>query len=87
MHEANLKVQERFNRDVSATIQMVIRGDEVWEGDEDDATLPRAIACFKAAHERKGWENHWKLTSWKYVAAAVCLEQLSEYDGGRLRPL
>ncbi|CAO2656156.1 Nn.00g049590.m01.CDS01 [Neocucurbitaria sp. VM-36] len=87
IREANLEVQERFNRDVSGIIKRVIRGDGDWEGDDDTEALPRAIACFKVALESKGWENFRNLKSWRYVTAAVCLEQLWKYQGGNLRPL
>ncbi|CBX98093.1 similar to rna-dependent rna polymerase [Plenodomus lingam JN3] len=95
IREANLEVQERFNRDVSAIIQRLLRGDGDWEGggggndhnDEDTETLPRAIACFMVALETDGWGNYRSLKSWKYVAAAVCLEQLWKYQGGKLRPV
>ncbi|KAF2849275.1 rna-dependent rna polymeras-like protein [Plenodomus tracheiphilus IPT5] len=87
IREANLEVQERFNRDVSAIIRRIIIGDGDWEGEEDTETLPRAIACFMISLETEGWGNYRSLRSWKYVAAAVCLEQLWKYQGGRLRPL
>lgn len=87
IREANLEVQERFNRDVSAVIQRITMGDGDWEGEEDTETLPRAIACFMVSLETEGWGNYRSLQSWKYVAAAVCLEQLWKYQGGRLRPL
>jgi hypothetical protein len=87
IREANLEVQERFNRDVSSMIRRILMGNEDWEGDDDTETLPRSIACFMVALETDGWENYRSLKSWKYVAAAVCLEQLWKYQGGKLRPL
>jgi hypothetical protein len=87
IREANQEVQERFDRDVSAMIQNIIHGDGDYEDDDDSESLPRSIACFKVALESKGWENQVTLQSWKYVAAAVCLEQLWKYRGGSLRPL
>jgi hypothetical protein len=88
IREANLEVQERFNRDVSGMIKTIIWGDKEWDGDENAAeALPRAIACFMVALEVEGWENYRSLKSWKYVAAAVCLEQLFRYNGGKLRTL
>ncbi|KAF3053460.1 hypothetical protein E8E11_008642 [Didymella keratinophila] len=87
IREANKEVQERFDRDVSDIIRRIVRGDGAWEGPDDAEALPRAIACFKVALETDGWENQVMLRSWKYVAAAVCLEQLNVYHLGHLRPL
>jgi len=87
MREANKEVQERFDRDVSDIARRMVRGDGDWEGADDPEALPRAIACFKVSLETKGWENQVVLRSWKYVAAAVCLEQLNVYKYGMLRPL
>ena len=86
IREANLEVQERFNRDVSGFIQTILIGDKEWNGDNDvTEALPQAIACFMVALEVQGWENYRRLQSWKYVTAAVCLEQLFKYNGGKLR--
>lgn len=87
LKQANREVQERFDRDVSDIIRRILIGNGDWEGEEDAEALPRAIVCFKVALETEGWENYRRLKSWKYVTAAVCLEQLWKYQGGRLRPL
>lgn len=87
IREANKEVQERFDRDVSDIARRIVRGDGDWEGPDDVEALPRTIACFKVSLETEGWENQVVLRSWKYVAAAVCLEQLNVYRGGLLRPL
>jgi hypothetical protein len=86
IREANLEVQERFNRDVGDIITRIIMGDEDADGSVDAEALPRAIACFRVALQTEGWGNYITLRSWKYVAAAVCLEQLSQYHSGLLRP-
>ncbi|PSN62624.1 rna-dependent rna polymeras-like protein [Corynespora cassiicola Philippines] len=85
IREANMEVRERFNRDTGAYVRRMVSGDG--DNDEEDEALPRAIACFKVSLETEGWENQVNLKSWKYVAAAVCLEQLWKYVGYRLRPL
>ncbi|KAF2641494.1 RdRP-domain-containing protein [Massarina eburnea CBS 473.64] len=85
IREANNEVRERFNRDVSSITQRIVHGDGL--GDEEDEALPRAIACFKIAVETDGWEKYVYLKSWKYVAAAVCLERLVMANLGTLRPL
>lgn len=87
IREANKEVQERFDRDVGDIARRIARGDEEWDGPDDAEALPRAIACFKVALETEGWENQVVLRSWKYVAAAVCLEQLNVTMFGKLRPL
>ncbi|KAF2130133.1 RdRP-domain-containing protein [Dothidotthia symphoricarpi CBS 119687] len=87
IREANQEVKERFDRDVGAIVKRIVYGDEEWEGDGGPEALPRAVACFKIALETEGWQNYVTLKSWKYVAAAVCLEQLWRYRRGTLRPL
>jgi hypothetical protein len=84
IREANLEVQERFNRDVSSFTRRIVGGDGMT--DEEDEALPKAIACFKVSQDTKGWEDYAGLKSWKYVTAAVCLEQLRRYMNFRLRP-
>lgn len=87
IREANKEVQERFNRDVSSIIRSIVYGGGDWENGDESEALFRSIACWKVALEIEGWENHMLLESWKYVAAAVCLEQLKRYNGGSLRRL
>ncbi|CAN9119100.1 unnamed protein product [Alternaria alternata] len=86
IREANQEVQERFNRDVNSIIKSIVKGDTDGDDDADSEALPRSVACFMVALETVGWENYRNLKSWKYVAAAVCLEQLERYNG-HLRPL
>ncbi|KAH8727103.1 rna-dependent rna polymerase-like protein [Phaeosphaeriaceae sp. PMI808] len=87
IRETNQEVQERFDRDVSTIIRSIVQGDEDSEDDNQSEALPRSIACFQVALETVGWENQITLRSWKYVTAAVCLEQLWKFRGGILRPL
>jgi hypothetical protein len=86
IREANQEVQERFNRDVNSIIKSIVKVDTDGDDDADSEALPRSVACFMVALETVGWENYRNLKSWKYVAAAVCLEQLERYNG-HLRPL
>lgn len=88
INEANQAVRDRFDRDVGAIIRSITTG-EVMEEEDDDGQeeLPRAIACFKVALETEGWDNQVLLRSWKYITASVCLEQLSHYRGGNLKPV
>lgn len=85
IREANLEVQERFNRDVSSIVRRIVSGEGL--EDEEVESLPRAIACFKIALDTKGWEDNAHMKSWKYVTAAVCLEQLWQYMNFKLRPI
>ncbi|CAI6338971.1 unnamed protein product [Periconia digitata] len=85
MREANIEVRERFDRDVSAMVRRIVTGDG--DGDAASEALPRAIACFKVSLDTRGWEEYLDLKSWKYVTAAVCLEQLWMFMNFRLRPL
>jgi hypothetical protein len=87
IREANLEIQERFNRDVSNMIKNIVLGNGDWDGDRDSEALPRSIACFMVALETQGWENYHTLKSWKYVTAAVCLEELWKFSGDQLRRL
>lgn len=88
IREANQEVQERFDRDVSVMIRSIVQGDDdEFEDGEWVEALPRSVACFKVALETKGWENWYKLKSWKYVAASVCLEQVWRLRKLRLPPL
>ncbi|KAG9191768.1 hypothetical protein G6011_10502 [Alternaria panax] len=87
IREANQEVQERFNRDVNDITKRIVHGDADGDSDADSEALPRSVACFMVALETVGWENYRSLKSWKYVAAAVCLEQLWKYNNGHLRPL
>jgi hypothetical protein len=85
IREANMEVWERFDRDVASIVRRINMGDGL--GDEQDEALSRAIACFKIALETKDWEVYSHLKSWKYVTAAVCLEQLWKNVGFNLKPL
>lgn len=86
INEANQEVRDRFDRDVGSIIRKITMNNEDWEedGTAGAESLPRAIACFKVALETQNWENQVTLRSWKYIAAAVCLDQLCAYRGGHL---
>jgi hypothetical protein len=87
IREANMEVQERFNRDVNSITRRIVSGDGLNDDIEMNEALPRAIACFKISLETKGWEDYAQLKSWKYVTAAVCLEQLRLNMNFKLRPV
>jgi hypothetical protein len=85
--EANRAVQERFDGDVSAFIKRIVSGDNEWEDDDSFEALPRAIACFVVSLRIEDRGYHSQLKSWKYITAAVCLEELWKYQGGKLKRL
>ncbi|KAF2466775.1 rna-dependent rna polymeras-like protein [Lindgomyces ingoldianus] len=86
VREANQEIRERFNRDVTSVVNYIVRGERA--GDEEEESLPRAIACFKVSLQKEGRVGYEReLRSFKYVAAAVCLERLVQYRGGILRSI
>ncbi|KAF2685619.1 RdRP-domain-containing protein [Lentithecium fluviatile CBS 122367] len=87
IYEVHPDVRERFNRDVSNIARRIVSGDGQVLEDERDEALPRAIACVKISLETDGWKRYEKLKSWKYVTAAVCLEELKRYKNGQFPPL
>lgn len=80
-------MNERFNRDVSAAVKVILEGDG--DDEELDEALPRALACLEQAVRELGNFPKKGLESWRYVVAAVCLEELEKekmkFGGGRLR--
>jgi hypothetical protein len=72
-----ISMREEFDRHVAHTVDS-IRMDN--EGNSHEA-LPRAIACLAVSVEEEGYRMRkiGFLKSWKYVAAAVCLEELEKF--------
>jgi hypothetical protein len=79
--ENNKELSDRFGRDVGFTVKQITNEEQFDPDLDDDEKLPRAIACFAVGMENKS--QWWQLESFKYVAAAVCLEQLAAWRGGR----
>lgn len=75
----------RFERDVSYARNRIIMDDD---GKTDEA-LPRSIACFAIAVQKPGRKigKNRHLHSFRYLAAAVCLEELRKFHGGHLLPM
>ncbi|KAF2500834.1 RNA-directed RNA polymerase [Lophium mytilinum] len=70
---------ERFNHDVAAAIKVILQGDEDDEEDDDvkrEEALPRALACLENSLREPESRPRRGLVSWRYVMAAVCLEEL-----------
>jgi hypothetical protein len=80
-------MKERYARDV-AYFRERIRYDD--EGN-DDESMPRALACLYVGVKEKGRKigrhGEVRMWSWPYVAAAVCLEEIARFNGGRLPEL
>ncbi|KAF2399939.1 hypothetical protein EJ06DRAFT_557025 [Trichodelitschia bisporula] len=72
-------MRRRFSEDVQYTRDHIRMGND---GDTSEA-LPRSIACFHLAMQEPGRDmgKEGRLLSWKYVAAAVCLEELEKFPG------
>jgi hypothetical protein len=77
------EMRENFADDI-AYIRNRIRMDE--EGNSDEA-LPRAIACLDDAMRSRGLRvgKEGRLVSYRYVAAAICLDELERFHGGLLK--
>jgi hypothetical protein len=75
-----ISMREEFDRHVAHTVDS-IRMDN--EGNTHEA-LPRAVACLAVGVEEEGYRVRkvGYLKSWKYVAAAVCLEELEKFIPG-----
>lgn len=82
IREANAQVQARFDYEADRAVSRIVYGDEDGERDDQLEVLARSVACFKVALRTQGWEKSGTLKSWKYVTAAVCLEQLERFRGG-----
>jgi len=80
VRENNAAMKERVNRDVEFTVERITHGDS---GDKDEA-LARSIACLAVGMEEEGrkFARVGQLQSWKYVAAAVVLQELHKFQGG-----
>lgn len=76
--EYMMAVREEFDRHVAHTVDSIRIDDD---GNTNEA-LPRAIACLAIGVEEEG--HHVRkvgyLKSWKYIAAAVCLEELEKFS-------
>lgn len=79
------EMRSRFQRDVSYARSRITTDDD----DKTDEALPRSIACFALAMQEPGRKvgKHRHLHSFKYLAAAVCLEELRKFHGGYLLPI
>ncbi|OCK84898.1 RdRP-domain-containing protein [Lepidopterella palustris CBS 459.81] len=69
------EMKERFERDVAYIVNWIMQGDD---GDRDEA-FARSIACFANAMLEAGNYEKKRLKSWRYVSAAVCLQELESF--------
>jgi len=84
LREMTKDMKERFARDV-AYIRERIRYDEL---NSDEEGMPRAVACLYVGVKEKGRKvgkhGDVRMWSWPYIAAAVCLEEIERFNGGKL---
>lgn len=78
--ENSVSMKEKFERDVAFTISCIIK--DPTTGRESAEALERSIACLAVAMEEKlARKKVGVLTSFKYVAAAVCLKEVERFQG------
>jgi hypothetical protein len=79
-HQRDLSktMKEKFNEDSTWIVNRIIKN-----GDEhSDEALPMAIACLAVSLEdTNSYNGRVRLSSFKYVAAAVCLRELARLPG------
>jgi hypothetical protein len=84
--EASTEMKDKVERDVSFTVNSILKGSgESQEKDRDEA-LARSIACLAvAAEEELGnvLPKIGKLQSFAYVAAAICLKEIEGFQGAK----
>ena len=88
LRELSTNMKEEFERDVAFTIDCIVKGPE--EGQEDEEALARSIACFAVAIEeaqRPLERGVRRLESFTYVAAAVCMSEVENFQGSSGLPL
>ena len=75
-----MDMKETFERDVTFTINCIVKGSQ--EVDGKDEALERSIACLAVAVEEVGNKRQRasrkleSLESFRYIAAAVCLGEV-----------
>lgn len=85
LRDLTSEMRERFGRDISYIKDRIRYDDEENDGD----SLPRSVACLHFAVMEKGRKvgRDGHMWSWAYVAAAICLEEIERFHGGRLQDL
>lgn len=93
LRELGKAMRERFGAIVGFTVLEIVKGKEQGQAandlteiypdnvDRDVEALPRAIACLALAIEEPGLVDRQlgELQSFKYIAAALCLEEFQRY--------
>ncbi|KAB2574206.1 putative RNA-dependent RNA polymerase 2 [Lasiodiplodia theobromae] len=77
IRERTIEMSKRFESDTAFIVQRIVQGDD---GDHDEA-LARSVACMAIGMtEQSRFGNMFgTLQSWKYFAAAVCLQQVEVF--------
>ncbi|KAG9237482.1 rna-dependent rna polymeras-like protein [Amylocarpus encephaloides] len=81
-HELSKTMKEKFNEDMAFIVNCILKdGDKLSED-----SLSRSIACFAASLEDDSHDRRERLSSFKYVAAAICLKEVNKIPGFQVMP-
>jgi hypothetical protein len=85
LREASTHMKDKFERDVTFTVNSILRGSGESPGLDRGEALARSIACLAIAVEDPGDVSVkiGKLQSFAYVAAAICLREIDGFHGAR----
>jgi hypothetical protein len=76
--ELSKTMKEKFNEDSTFIVNCIVKKGE----EHSEEALPMAIACLAASlEETNSYNGHVRLSSFKYVAAAVCLREVGKLPG------
>jgi hypothetical protein len=76
--ELSKTMKEKFNEDSTFIVNSIVKNGE----EHSDEALPMAMACLAVSlEETNSYNSHVRLSSFKYVAAAVCLREVLKLPG------
>jgi hypothetical protein len=76
--ELSKTMKEKFDEDTAWIINCIIKNDQ----DHSDEALAKSVACFAVSLEESNPHSGKEpLSSFKYVAAAVCLKEVANLPG------
>lgn len=80
--EFSKTMKDKHDRDIEYTVRSITRGDDDQSGEE---ALERSIAClYVACKETKARKRVGSLTSFVWIAAAVCLKEVEKLGQGNV---
>jgi acetolactate synthase regulatory subunit len=87
LRELTSDMKDRYAREIEYFRERIRYDDQ----GSDNESMPRALACLyigvKERGRKVGRHGDVRMWSWPYVAAAVCLEEIARFNGGRLPAL